>query len=532
MLLILVTGLTLLPAFADEGDPPPERRVVEKVAMEGYLWWLKQWSDGEEVCELLIGHDGIPTWDEVSKACGVTIFNEWKETPACTAAVQGKDSSSCEGLYLLFAGYLEGEYSVVQELPSPSIFISLDGCENNNISHYCIGDPTLIFTGIEPLENEKITAVHIEVNEEESFDCEGFICEINLAGYAGQIMQLHFWADSSYGDQTEEYTALVRSISLINPERSGEQVWQIEVLSTQWEGESVAACADTWESFPPIEPKQTWLMTPEDPDALATDQPFEMLAGRLLLWGFVEAPDCPWEGLMPDGTASVCGVESAQDAVGTWQNRFDIRIMQVAEETGIPAKLIKAIFAQESQFWPLEIPQYKEYGLGSLHPEGGDSLLLWDVSFYQQFCPQVLSADACTSRYHELDEESQELLRGALTAQANVRCPECPNGIDITKAEHSVNMFADLLMANCAQTGALIHQVSNKAPGEVFSYPDLWRLTLANYTAGPGCLNEALLDVKQAGYPFDWVHISQSLADMEACSGAIGYVERVTKIYP
>ncbi len=528
---LIAVALLVLPAFAEDGDPP-ERRVVQTVADEGYLWWLKQWSNGEKVCEILIGHPGLPTWEEVSKVCGAATFEEWVDTSPCFEAVDGEDTSDCDGLYLLYAGYLEGERFVVQELPSPSISISLDGCENNNLSHLCVGIPELILTASEHLDGEHITAVHVEVMGEDPIECEGPICRIELMHYEGQELEVFFWADSSYGDQTEEYTALVRPVILAWPASPGEEVWQIEVLSTQWEGGPMAACAFTWESFPPVDPKQAWLTTPADPSGLATDQPFELLAGRLLRWGFVEAPECPWEGLLPDGTASVCGVEQAREAVGVWQNRFDIRILQVAEETGIPAKLIKALFAQESQFWPLGFPGVQEYGLGGLHPEGGDALLLWNVSFYQQFCPLVLSEETCASRYHELDEENQELLRGALAIQADVNCTECPNGLDLNKAERSVDLFAELLLANCAQTSELVRQVSRNAPGNEFSYPDLWRLTLANYNAGPGCLQEALSEVKRARDPFNWSTVSQALADLEACSGSIEYVERVTKIYP
>ena len=144
----------------------------------------------------------------------------------------------------------------------------------------------------------------------------------------------------------------------------------------------------------------------------------------------------------------------------------------------------------------------------------------------------MLSEETCAYRYHELDEDNQELLRGALAIQADVNCPECPNGIDLNKAERSVDLFAELLLANCAQTSELVRQVSRQAPGKVFSYLDLWRLTLANYNAGPGCLQEALAEVKRARDPFNWSTVSQALADLEACGGSVEYVERVTKIYP
>jgi hypothetical protein len=62
------------------------------------------------------------------------------------------------------------------------------------------------------------------------------------------------------------------------------------------------------------------------------------------------------------------------------------------------------------------------------------------------------------------------------------------------KAQSTVDLFADLMLANCAQVGEVVRQTFNDAPGDAASYADLWRLTLASYNAGSGCLYEALDD--------------------------------------
>lgn len=518
------------PASAQE-DEPPDRRVVTYVADEGYLWWLKQWEDNETVCEILIPHDGLPTWEEVSKVCGEETFENWRQTRPCSAALHGGDTTTCKGLFLLFAGYLEGERAVVEELPKPSVALTLEGCGEENLSNICIGEPTLVLTADEPLPDERIISITAEVGDY-IYECDGYQCRIPLAPYKDQELGLIFWAESTYGDRTDEFDARVRASTLSRPARPGSEQWQIEVLSTQWVGPPPAACALTWGSFPPLDPEGKWLTTPPDASLLATDRAYDLLAGQLLRWGFVEAPECPWDGLLADGTASQCGVEATRGEVEAWQNRFDERIFQVAQRTGLPAELIKRIFAQESQFWPGQFPRLEEYGLGGLHPEGGDTLLLWNVSFYNQLCPLVLSEDYCTLRYHELGDEEQELLRGALAIQADVSCPSCPGGIDLERAEESVDLFGSLLMANCSQTGEIVRQTYRKAPGEVASYTDLWRFTLANYNAGSGCLYEAVDEIYFDRRPLDWVNLREVLLGVEGCDGAVDYVERISGRFP
>ncbi|TFH33833.1 MAG: hypothetical protein E4G99_10750 [Anaerolineales bacterium] len=526
-LVLLFLTLALFPAFAQDEDPPPERRVVVKVADEGYLWWLKNWSDGEVVCELLIAHPGLPTWEEVSRVCGEPIFEQWKETPACFEAVDDEDTSDCEGVFLLYAGYLKGERAVVEELPKPSVSLSLQGCERVNLSYLCAANPLLVFQALEPLPDERISSITIELDDE-TYECDGALCELPLRPYQGLELEMSFWAESTYGDSTPAYGALARPVLLSRQDSATPEMWQIEVLSTQWVGPSPAACAFAWGSLPPVGPSQIWLRTPVDAVGLATDEPLELLAGRLLSWGLVDASSCPYDGLMLDGTASVCGVESTQAAVYEWQDRFDSRIFSVAKSHGLPAVLVKRIFAKESQFWPGGFPNLVEYGLGGLHIEGTDTLLLWNVSFYQQLCPLVLSEETCSKRYHELDYEAQEMLRGALAIQANVTCATCPTGIDLEKADGTVDLFADLLLANCAQMGEVVRQTFNTAPGNAASYPDLWRLTLVNYNAGSGCLYEALEDINRQRKILVWPNVREALLELEACRGAIKYVEDIT----
>jgi hypothetical protein len=149
-------------------------------------------------------------------------------------------------------------------------------------------------------------------------------------------------------------------------------------------------------------------------------------------------------------------------------------------------------------------------------------------SFYNEFCPLVLSDETCEDPYHELDEDLKELLRGALTIQANVICPDCPGGIDLSRAELSVDLFGKILRANCIQVGGLMYNITHRQAGFESSYEDLWRFVLANYNAGPGCLEEAIEGVLYQGLRLEWRHLARELGEIENCEGALAYVDKVT----
>ena len=72
---------------------------------------------------------------------------------------------------------------------------------------------------------------------------------------------------------------------------------------------------------------------------------------------------------LPDGRAGerrrchCCGMEAAQEVMDEWQNQFNSEIIQVANQTGVPAQLMKNIFSRESQFWPGIYQRVYEAGL-------------------------------------------------------------------------------------------------------------------------------------------------------------------------
>jgi hypothetical protein len=166
-----------------------------------------------------------------------------------------------------------------------------------------------------------------------------------------------------------------------------------------------------------------------------------------------------------------------------------------------------------------------EYGLGQLTELGADTVLLWNTSFFNQFCPLILSNESCNLGYLQLSDEDQEVLRSALATAASSNCPECPASIDLDHADNSVELFAQTILANCKQVGQIITNVTGKKPGVVASYVDLWLFTLANYHSGPGCLSNAISNVK--GITITWDGI---IDDLEMyCPGTKEYVEKIAR---
>jgi hypothetical protein len=309
-----------------------------------------------------------------------------------------------------------------------------------------------------------------------------------------------------------------------NPDQAS---WYVDVLSSQWQGVRNASCSVTWDSFPPVGGPPPWLGTPRDAADLSSDIPYNYLSANLILQGAVDARACPDAGLLPDGSANACGQEAARPAVDQWQNQFDELIIHTAEDTGVPAQLLKNLFARESQFWPGIFKASADAGLGQLTENGADTTLLWNPSFFGSYCPLVLQADSCVAGYVHLKKDQQQLLRQALVSSVNASCDNCALGIDLSRADFSVGVFAHTLLASCDQTAQVIHNTVNQSPGDVASYEDLWKLTLVNYNAGPGCLSLVVNDAWSADHSLTWDTLSTHFTG--TCGGAKDYVDDISR---
>ena len=511
-----------------EDSQPPIRKAILDVNYTLYSWWLVRYSNNGILCAPKVEHPGLPTYNEIEGLCGKPVAQQWLTSKPCNFAETS--ASQCPGLYFIERGSEQKQRKVEVELPLPKVWVEVVDCNPLPGERKCTNLPVLLLRGEELLPNETILSIQGTVNSE-PFSCGGGECRIPMQPTGIEGVSMEFWADSSFGDSTEHYTAKIRLVpwgDFMSPDgnSSDQKAWYVDVLSSQWTGGELASCSATWQVFPSLEGPPGWLSSPQSVDGLSSETGYYYLAGQLIQKGLVDVQACLDGGLQAANVASACGVEAARPALLEWQNRFDVDILQTAQESGVPARLLKGVFARESQVWPGIFSSYKEAGLGQMTEKGADTVLLWNPDFFHQFCPLVLSKPYCDLGFGNLLASEQNLLRGALVHQVNASCADCAAGIDLSKANYSVKVFAEGLLANCEQVGRILRNVTGLDPGQSSSYEDLWRFTLVNYNAGPGCLSNAINASLGSGEPLDWQHVTPHLEP--ACQGAIGYVEDIT----
>lgn len=493
-------------------------------------WWLLSWNSGEIVCQVYTEREGWPDHSEVLYYCGEQIQKEWVETNACIYTADINNPEDCKGLYLHRASSTPMKKEVEVNLPVPEVYITVVGCNSENGQNNCSALPYLRFQAYEPLPNETTIQIVGRYNGM-GFSCPGGFCDLPLTPTGTEGVSVEFWSESSFGDSSEVFTAQIRVIpwgDFANPDSQSvdEPTYYVDVLSSQWVGEGKSTCSEIWQSFLPVDGPPSWLRSPQLVEQLESDRDYYLLAGMLIKQGLVDAEQCENGGLESNGAATVCGMEAAQPQVIEWQNQFNAEIIQVANQTGVPGQLMKNVFARESQFWPGIYLRASEAGLGHLSSLGADAVLLWNPSFYSQYCPLMLSEEVCQRGFGNLDVKQQEMLRGGLVQKVNAACPNCPVGIDLAKANFSISVFARSLLANCEQVRQIVYNNTGRSPGQIIPYEDLWKFTLVNYTSGSGCLGNAMQRTLNNGNSLTWENVSFNLEPI--CRLAIDYVDEVS----
>jgi hypothetical protein len=262
------------------------------------------------------------------------------------------------------------------------------------------------------------------------------------------------------------------------------------------------------------DPLPGWLQSEVGLEALTTTNSYELLAGQLLKTGIIDGASCPSGGLNTDGSPNGCGLQVAKAAVNDWQNRYNATILSVSRQQGVPPKVLKALIAVESQFWPGASWEKGEIGLGQMTTLGADLLLTWRPVVYQSICRQGLDEAACAKGYVALDESDQWLL--------DATCPSCSGGIDPAKGDVAVSMLAETLNASCQQTARTFRLAQGKSPAVIMSYEEFWRMALDNYHVGTGCIYQAL---QKTGNPDSWGAIALNLP--ANCRSGVEYIRRI-----
>ncbi|MGE5776213.1 MAG: hypothetical protein ACM33V_08330 [Chloroflexota bacterium] len=525
LLLVLAGGVFIsVPraVAAPSYEPPgPDRFSVTVVDYTKYYWWLIHWGEDDVECYLETDHDGLPTPGDIYVDCGEDKYEKWLKQKPCLE----RDVSQCKGFYLYLAGSEPAQKEVATKLPPPTVQVTLENCDPvySSFTSICDSQPILVLTGKEPLSDYEIVSIE-GLYENQPFSCDA-TCRLELPVTNEDGFVIQFWANSSYGDSSEMFEAQVR-VAVTDAGDPDRLFWYVDVLSSQWTGVPVASCVEAWGALPPIGGPPTWLSTPTQSESLGTDISYSYLAAHLIRAGAVDVTACPDGGLIPDGGASACGMEAARDSVTAWQNQFDEIIVNVAKDTGVPAHLLKNLFATESQFWPGRSLR-NDIGLGQLTEDGADTTLLWNPAFYYQFCPLVMDSEECIKGYLHLSDKQQVYLRQALIVEVDATCATCPLGINLDRANFGVGVFAHTLLANCEQAGQLVENVTGGTAGESTSYEDLWKFTLANYNAGPGCLGNAMDVTSSLEQPLTWENVSLHLEP--ACQGAVNYVDDISR---
>ena len=344
-LIIAINGTAFIrntptaPRTASASNPPPgpDRFTTVKVQYKAFEWQMATWKQQKSICTLIIDHEGAPLPGEVYRDCGETIYAKWIVQEPCIST----NKRSCKGYYVFKTDSYMEEKEVPLELEPASAWISLEGCQPviSASTNICESEPTLVITGREPLPNESITRVE-GTYDGKPFDCNKDVCKFHIPETAKEGVTVKFWSYSTYGDSSIVYSAQVR-VQKADEGDPDKLYWYADVLSSQWQGQSVATCADSWNAFPPVGGPPEWLTTPKQSEELSSDIPYTYLSTNLILQGVVDASSCTDGGLLPGGDGvNQCGLEKSRPAVIEWQNQFDELILSTAQDTAVPARLL------------------------------------------------------------------------------------------------------------------------------------------------------------------------------------------------
>jgi hypothetical protein len=472
-----------------------------KVTVLASHWQLLQWSDQKPVCDLYLKHEQWPDYGDVSSSCGAEVWGIWNSTPACSNAASGTGTTACKGLFLRYIDQAPREFVETVVLPEIEVTLSALNCTPGE---WCAARPVVQINAKDMMGGYVITRVNFRAgNRLTVFDGDSGRYILPLTSQDGDWLE--YWAVSTFGDRSMPIRIKYRSF--MSPDGKS---FHFDLLGEDWK-DFLPGGSLSWGIFPPVDDSMpVALIQPSTLDELNTADSYLYLSGYLIQSGQVNASSCSDGGLYIGGSASPCGEEAASQATIAWQNKFDEQILQAARKYNVPAHLLKAVIAQESQFWPDTKKPY-EKGLGFITDNGVDMLLNWNIPYYLDICLPLYKEGICSYGYSSIREVRQEILRKVVLDRVGG-----PDEIDILGA---------MLLASADQTGQIVTNMSGEEIVYVANYVDMWKIATGNYYAGAGCMADAIEIVLDDEDPLTWDNIVAQLSPV--CSPAEMYVRKV-----
>ena len=264
-----------------------------------------------------------------------------------------------------------------------------------------------------------------------------------------------------------------------------------------------------------------WVYVPDFASQLYTEENYFFLAGQLITNKIVDASTCPAGGLaLNDDYANACGMATAKPAVIIIQNMLNEPILQAWKDTGVPPVLLKQLIRIESQFWPAQY-NLTHFGFGHITEMGMRNALDWNRVLYTKFCSASAGGNCAIK-----ESIAYQILISLVST-----CVSCKYGIDPGAANRSVDILAQVLLGYCYQTEQIIYNATGWNPILAVDYPTIWKLTLMNYNAGPGCVYGAVAEAfETTNGPIRWPDIVVHTSGAQ-CLRGMYYAESITAKY-
>jgi hypothetical protein len=413
----------------------------------------------------------------------------------------GTGSTGCQGLFLRFIDQVSREFVELVAVPEIEVKLNPVNCLPGD---WCILRPQVEITANDLLRGYNVRSIHFKVGQRKKV-IEGDSGRYNLPLTDQDGDWLEYWAESTYGDRSIPIRIKYRSFK--SPDGNS---FHFDLMGPDWK-DYLPAGSLSWGIFSPLDGSlPAVLIQPQWVDELKTEKSYLYLSGYLIQSGQVNASACSDGGLYLDGSASPCGEEFARPQTITWQNQFDEQILQAARKYNVPAHLLKAMIAQESQFWP-DTKKPFEKGLGFITENGVDMLLNWNIPYFLNICQPLYKEGICSYGYSSIREVRQVMLRKVV--------------LDMIGGPDEIDILAAMLLASQDQSGRIVQNISKEEISNVAAYVDMWKIAAGNYYAGSGCMGDAIEIVVKNDSPITWGNIVDQLSPV--CSPAEMYVQRV-----